>query len=123
MANRECPSCSGAMKPFMVGKVEIDRCTFCRGIFFDGGELEQVLGKKLLGSVDRDKQTSRKCAACGGKMLSGVLGSVQVEVCEKDKGIFLDDRELVTLNDGKRVEVRQEEPNADVADWLKSLGV
>ncbi|MBS1150989.1 MAG: hypothetical protein H6Q89_2687 [Myxococcaceae bacterium] len=133
MVQRVCPSCSGAMKPFQAGRFELDRCTFCRGLWFDGGELEAVLGKKLAPTFAPGAQTSRKCATCAKPMLPAEVGSLQVEVCRIDRGIFLDENELTALNGGKRVTVGPQQPAApprpeakvkdDVTSWLDSLGV
>ncbi len=41
-----CPKCGHEMKEEKLQGISIDRCTFCEGIYFDAGELEQVLGKK-----------------------------------------------------------------------------
>ena len=91
------------MKPFQAGRVELDRCTFCRGLWFDGGELEVVLGKKIAPTFTGATQTSRKCAACTRQMVPAELGGLRVEVCRSDRGIFLDENELVRLNDGRGV--------------------
>ena len=119
------------MKPFQAGKVELDRCTFCRGMWFDGGELEAVLGRKIVPTFSQAAQTSRKCAACTKAMVPAELGGLRIEVCRIDRGIFLDDNELTALNNGKKVNVQQ--PAAaprteakvkdDVTAWLDSLGV
>jgi Zn-finger nucleic acid-binding protein len=119
------------MKPFQAGKVELDRCTFCRGLWFDGGELETVLGKKLAPTFSAGMQTSRKCATCSKPMVPAELGGLRIEVCRIDRGFFLDENELVALNGGKRVTVGQApvaaRPEAKVQDdvrgWLDSLGV
>lgn len=125
------------MKPFQAGRVELDRCTFCRGLWFDGGELETVLGKKLAPTFSGGSQTSRKCAACSKPMVPAELGGLRVEVCRIDRGFFLDENELTALNDGKKVTVQQQSQPAspavvprteakvkdDVSSWLESLGV
>jgi Zn-finger nucleic acid-binding protein len=105
------------MNPFDVGSIQLDRCTFCRGLWFDGGELDQVLGKKMSPQID-EGQSARKCAACSLPMANAVLGGLRVETCLKCHGVFLDEGELVKLNGGKPVRVRE-----DVTDWLASLGV
>lgn len=38
-----CPKCGHDMKEETLDQVTIDRCTFCEGIFFDAGELDQLL--------------------------------------------------------------------------------
>ena len=42
-----CPRCSGAMTEYQHDVVRADRCDSCHGIFFDDGELEQVMDKAL----------------------------------------------------------------------------
>lgn len=128
---RVCPGCSAGMKAFGAGKVELDRCTFCRGLWFDGGELETVIGKKLAPTFTAGMQTARKCATCSKQMVPAELGGLRIEVCRVDRGVFLDEHELLALNGGKRVNVAQQAvpppppPEAtvkhDVSAWLDSL--
>ncbi len=119
------------MTPFQAGPTELDRCPFCKGLWFDAGELEQVLGKKLVGALDQGTASSRHCAQCKVPMRPVTLGGLQVEACTACRGVFLDDGELVALNDGKRVRVQaQAEPpprteaqvKDDLMDWLHSMG-
>jgi hypothetical protein len=42
-----CPRCSGPMTEYQHDVVRADRCDDCHGIFFDNGELEQVVEKTL----------------------------------------------------------------------------
>jgi RNA polymerase-binding transcription factor DksA len=41
-----CPKCGHEMAEEKLGAISVDRCGFCEGIFFDAGELEQLLSKK-----------------------------------------------------------------------------
>ena len=41
-----CPKCGHEMKEEELTGVKIDRCSFCEGIYFDAGELDQVLLKR-----------------------------------------------------------------------------
>lgn len=113
------------MRPFQAGAVELDRCSFCRGLWFDGGELEAVLGKKLTGMLDQSLTTARRCAKCTTQLSPAVLGELRVEVCTTCRGVFLDDGELTALNGGQKVRVQRDEAQQrdEVAGWLKSLGV
>ena len=43
---KKCPKCGHDMKDEQLDSVTIDRCTYCEGIFFDAGELEQVFRKQ-----------------------------------------------------------------------------
>lgn len=124
------------MKPLVVSGIELDRCTFCKGLWFDGGELEQVLKKPANPQLD-EGSTARKCAACAVPMRPAVLGRLRVETCTTCHGVFLDEGELVALNDGKAVRVTMEAPpkreaappvsdarvGESVNDWLKELGL
>ena len=124
------------MKPFRVSGIELDRCTFCSGLWFDGGELEAVLKKPASPKLD-EGVTTRKCPQCGTAMRPAVLGRCRIETCTTCRGVFLDEGELVALNDGKAVRVTMETPQArasapPVADakvggavdeWLKELGM
>ena len=42
----KCPKCGHDLKEEDLHGVKADRCTFCEGLFFDAGELDQVLLKK-----------------------------------------------------------------------------
>ena len=39
----KCPKCGHDMKEETLESVAVDRCSHCEGIFFDAGELEQVV--------------------------------------------------------------------------------
>ena len=41
-----CPKCGHEMKEERQGAIAVDRCTFCEGVFFDAGELEQLLARR-----------------------------------------------------------------------------
>lgn len=42
----KCPKCGHDMKEEDLQSVKVDRCSHCEGIYFDAGELDQVLMKK-----------------------------------------------------------------------------
>lgn len=131
MTARTCPGCTAPMRTFPAGKVELDRCTFCSGLWFDGGELETLLGKKLPAKLDPAVVTSRKCPVDSLSMQAAEVAGLRVEFCTQCFGVFLDDGELVALNGGQPVRVQQGvQPVAraeakvkdDVMDWLDKLG-
>ena len=41
-----CPKCGHELREENLEGVRVDRCSFCEGIYFDAGELDQVLMKK-----------------------------------------------------------------------------
>jgi uncharacterized protein len=49
-----CPVCPGSLAEVMLGKVRVDYCSRCQGIFLDKGELEEAIGAVR----ERDRNTS-----------------------------------------------------------------
>jgi hypothetical protein len=43
----KCPKCGHDLEAQDHTGVEIDRCTFCEGLWFDAGELEQLFSRKV----------------------------------------------------------------------------
>jgi hypothetical protein len=43
---RKCPKCGSDMNVEKISDIEIEKCSSCQGIFFDRGELEQLLVKQ-----------------------------------------------------------------------------
>lgn len=41
-----CPKCGHAMVEVELDGVKVDKCTGCKGIYFDDGELEQILERQ-----------------------------------------------------------------------------
>jgi Zn-finger nucleic acid-binding protein len=39
----ECPACSGKLKEVVLGKIHVDYCTACKGLFLDKGELDAAI--------------------------------------------------------------------------------
>lgn len=121
------------MKSFHAGAVELDRCSFCNGLWFDGGELEQVLGRRPPAKLD-PLETSRKCPSCTVPMRAAEVGGLRVEFCLKCGGVFLDDGELRAINGGQQVRIQADatkqavgraeaQVQQDVKSWLGTLGV
>jgi acetyl-CoA carboxylase beta subunit len=42
----KCPKCGHDLRTEELDGIEIDRCSFCEGLFMDAGELEQLYLKK-----------------------------------------------------------------------------
>ena len=42
----KCPKCGHDLREEDLSGVKVDRCTYCEGVYFDAGELDQVLLKK-----------------------------------------------------------------------------
>jgi hypothetical protein len=41
-----CPKCGHELREEQVDSIAIDRCSFCEGVFFDAGELEDLFLKR-----------------------------------------------------------------------------
>jgi hypothetical protein len=41
-----CPKCGHAMVEVVLDGIKVDKCTCCKGIYFDDGELEQILERQ-----------------------------------------------------------------------------
>jgi Zn-finger nucleic acid-binding protein len=128
-----CPGCTGQMRAFQAGTLTLDRCTFCRGLWFDGGELEATLGKRPQARLTDGQESSRRCPRCVTPMRPAECGGLRVEFCTRCNGVFLDDGELTALNGGQPVRIQAGQPpppprpekqvQDDVMGWLESLGV
>jgi Zn-finger nucleic acid-binding protein len=107
-----CPRCAGALEVAPMGGVRVDRCPGCRGVWFDGEEVEHALDvtTKGVGSVEaralKATLPARKgpfeevrylaCVRCGELMARrqlAPLAGVIVDVC-RDHGVWFDAGEL-----------------------------
>ena len=55
VARGRCPKCGAELMTIIFRGVELDKCSRCQGIWFDCGELEQVMAeeKSFLGGLKR----------------------------------------------------------------------
>ena len=97
-----CPKCSAAMDKVQYESIEVDRCTDCKGIWFD--MLEQEHLKAIEGSEEIDigdpevgKQTNIvdqiTCPVCESRMIRMVDGRqphIWFESCTVCYGVFFD---------------------------------
>ncbi|MFT5012247.1 MAG: Zn-finger nucleic acid-binding protein [Patiriisocius sp.] len=101
----QCPKCNSEMEQHnlstLTGNVEIDRCSKCRGIWFDIGEADALKDKWMSDYIDDgDRSTGIKnneirdidCPRCSKKMdkvSDPVQTHIQYEACE-DHGMYFD---------------------------------
>jgi len=101
-----CPKCNGTLAPVTFAGVEIDRCAECSGIWFDGGEVEQL--KETRGSeaidvgnpergreLDRAAATCPRCAEAMTRALDVDAYQIWYERCVDCGGVWLDAGEFV----------------------------
>lgn len=141
----QCPRCSALMRPVQEqtasGRIELDYCPRCRGVFFDQGELEAVLRLEgteafspespLLAAPEFGPDALAPgipCPRCPGvhmhervmpgarsSFLNGSLGgsglgspsgrgsgALQIDLCPRCAGIWLDGGELGAIGEALR---------------------
>ena len=98
----ECPKCGGDMEKVTYQEIKVDRCTRCKGIWFDMLEAEQL--KALKGSEDIDtgdpklgkvfsKVEKINCPVCHSQMIRMVdldQPHIWYEACTVCYGLFFD---------------------------------
>lgn len=98
----DCPKCGHEMEQVIYGEVEVDRCTLCKGLWFDMLEHEQLKGVPGAEAIDvgdpdigalynRDDRIS--CPRCGGRMIKMVdpeQPHIWYESCGVCHGVFFD---------------------------------
>lgn len=102
----DCAACHNPMITLELDQVETDYCLTCRGIWLDGGELEQLLGnseqaRQVLDSfiaAPDCKESPRRCPICGKKMEKVLVGpesaTTLLDRCKKGHGLWFDRGEL-----------------------------
>jgi Zn-finger nucleic acid-binding protein len=98
----ECPKCDSEMEAVTFKTVTVERCTQCRGIWFDGVEHKELKALKGSESIDigsakvgkeYDEMEGVSCPVCAESM-SRVADKFQphihYEVCPKGHGVFFD---------------------------------
>jgi Zn-finger nucleic acid-binding protein/predicted MFS family arabinose efflux permease len=104
-----CPKCRADMEQIVYEGTEIDRCTTCKGLWFDAGEIETLRGKEAAAALDtgsaavgRQSNTLDRyqCPRCSGAMVRVVDARqphIWFETCSSCQGSFLDAGELRDL--------------------------
>jgi len=104
-----CPKCRSDMEQIMIDGTEIDRCSACRGLWFDAGELSKLRSKEAavaldIGDVITGKEQNEiehyRCPRCAGPMNRLVdpgQPHIWFEQCGSCRGSFFDAGELTDL--------------------------
>ena len=116
-----CPKCRSDMEQINYEGTEIDRCTICKGLWFDAGEIEVLRDKQAATAIDTgDVKTGKlsnaidnyQCPRCSGAMVRVVdpkQTHIWFETCSSCHGSYLDAGELTDLS------------TMDISDFFKSL--
>jgi len=98
----QCPKCNAAMEQLQVESTQVDRCTACRGLWFDALEDQDIRGTEGAETLDTDSAPTKPgkaepsaidCPRCKSRMIHMVdrLGKrIQYESCPRCHGKFLD---------------------------------
>jgi Zn-finger nucleic acid-binding protein len=98
----QCPKCDAPMETLKFHEIEIDRCTACKGLWFDMLEekhLREMEGAQHLdaGAQPRTSELNQKrhvlCPVCKTRMISMVdklRPRIEFESCPTCHGVFFD---------------------------------
>ena len=126
----KCPKCPGKLEKKQVESIELDVCFSCEGIWFDAGELEEVLkrdskdfkyidvgreeldGAEIADLIKDFDQRQGKCPRCddGTILLRDEYKGkhkINVDVCPKGHGLWLDGGEILQLRQRDSVDDRE----------------
>ena len=128
-----CPKCfSKTLVSFDVEghDFSVEQCSKCGGLWFDGGELEQALGKTAVKSLKvprNSEQTPLPCPHCRKKLYSFKYPGTyaKIEMCKSCSGIWLDKNEfeeISTVREHSRDTVYEEETAQGSSSKAKLIG-
>jgi len=108
VAAMKCAKCDGTLSEVKVGKIRVDRCDKCEGIWFDENEVIPLIrqpkepGDTLVASnrppeSERIDQRAARCPRCSKPLkrtASLAVEGLHYDRCESCKGAWLDGGEL-----------------------------
>ena len=103
----QCPACRHEPMVAMADRttgLEIDSCSQCRGLWFDGNELSalfpstalsrRVLNEPTVPAAPVELSGTRLCPRCDKQMRTARAGDVTLDLCGECKGIWFDQGEV-----------------------------
>lgn len=117
----DCPKCMRQMAQMPLEGLSVDFCPTCKGIWFDGGELERGAGVPVGQSAtvynSRPQPTRYRCPRCSQELferqiISDRKESLLVEQCHTCSGVFLDRGEYVAAKRACRVHAKKIVPSS-----------
>lgn len=126
-----CPNCGNNMEVKKIGKIEIDVCSNCGGIWFDwmelvkldekhegfGDMLNAILNQPYKGNVKRGKVKCPKCNIVMQKHAYKFNKKVEIDECYQCGGIYLDSGELNVI---RQTHMSDEERNEFVKKLIQN---
>lgn len=112
MDKLQCPKCHAPMDQVQIEQTQVDRCSSCRGLWFDALEDQDIRESAEAESLDAPSGGSRPAKAAKGKpsaidcprckapmiqMVDRMGRRVQYESCPRCHGKFLDAGEFKAL--------------------------
>jgi Zn-finger nucleic acid-binding protein len=107
-----CPKCAGGLEQVFCAGIEVDRCLYCKGLWFDSLEaetLKMVKGSESLdiGNPETGSQLNKitkdvDCPRCAAKMIRMVdidQHCIWYEKCPTCQGVWLDAGEFKNFKD------------------------
>ncbi len=100
-----CPGCRSPLKPQKVGKVEVDQCPACAGLWLDRHELKALAKMRSLPgwllepvSIVPDRplvpEGERRCPRCEALLQVADNKGVRIDLCRSCEGVYFDRGEL-----------------------------
>ncbi len=117
----KCPKCGSETEIVKFDEIQVDRCTECKGIWFDSRERDALLGKDGSESIDTgDVSIGRtlnekhdivcpRCMVFMSTVVDTEHGHLTYEKCPSCEGIYLDAGEF------------KESKEMSLMDFLKSF--
>jgi len=132
-----CPVCKKDMFVVEYKQVELDYCHYCKGVWFDAGELDLLLEatglkhvRQTLGDVLRlpealTSERKRRCPICNINMKKVKIGGetgVMIDACIRHDGLWFDGGEVADLI--KIISARstvKKETESEIMGFLKDV--
>ena len=128
-----CPSCrSGKFRTIEQNGVDVEFCERCAGLWFDGGELEEAM-QNYEPSLERGafaadlgdargpaKKDCPRCHCALNEHRWGQETTVEIDLCPRCSGVWLDREELAHIQAGNAVHEALEsiERKKSIGTWL-----
>jgi Zn-finger nucleic acid-binding protein len=111
MQSLQCPKCKAPMEMVQIETTQVDRCTSCRGLWFDALEDQDIRSAEAAETLDapaagpapappKGKRSTFDCPRCQAPMIQMVdrMGRrIQYESCPRCHGKFLDAGEFKAM--------------------------